>query len=238
MKDTWKKVAVAAVALAGTAGVSNAASLDGPTGLFLNPTAGVAEKSTADVGVDYLQYSNSGVRLNRIGVSGAFGVADKVEVSGGYHRYSKDARYNEWGVGAKYQFLNRPEKGLSVAAGANYLKTTNGGGHSTDVYVVATQAFSNSADRAPIAGNLGVRYNDYSGGSGGDKVDVFAGVVVPITRTGELSLIGELGSKRHTWGESEYALGLHYRPAGASYNVSAGIARHIKVVQVGYVFGK
>lgn len=235
MKYTWK-VAVAAAALVGTAGVSHAASLSGPTGLFLNPTAGIAEKGTVDAGVDYLQFSNDGVRLNRFGIAAATGVADDFEVSGSYHRYSKDARFNEWNIGAKYRFYNKAEKGLSLAAGANYLKVTSGGGHTTDAYVVATKAFANSSGRAPIAGNLGLRYNDHSGG--GDKADVFAGVVVPLSRTGEFSLIGELGSKRHTWGESEYALGVNYSPAGASYNVSAGIARHIKVVQVGYVFGK
>ncbi len=234
MKYAWK-VAVAAAVLTSSAGAAKAVSLSGPTGVFLNPTAGVAKEGAPNVGVDYLRYSNDGVHLNRVGVAGAIGISDKAEISGAFHRYSGDARFNEWNVGAKYQVLNQ-KSGLSVAVGADYQKQTNGGDHRTDGYVVATKPFSTSPDRAPVIGSLGLRYNSY--GASNNQADVFASVMVPLTRSGELHLCGELGSKRSDAGESEYALGLHYAPTGSSYTVAAGIARDIVVVQVGYQFGK
>lgn len=234
MKPVWK-IAVAVAVLGSSAGAAKAASLNGPTGVFLNPTAGIAKKGAPDVAVDYLRYSKDGVRLNRVGVAGVVGITEKAEISGSFHRYSGDAKFNEWTVGAKYQVLSK-QSGLAVAVGADYLKATNGGDHRTDAYVVATQPIKTSANRAPIVGSLGLRYNDY--GNGGDKADVFGSLIIPITRSGELNLCGELGSKRSATGESEYALGLHYAPKGASYTVAAGVARDIFVVQVGYQFGK
>src|SRR5690554_4124975 len=110
MKYAWK-IAVAAAVLTSSAGAAKAVSLSGPTGIFLNPTAGVAKKGAPEVGVDYLRYSKDGVHLNRIGVAGAIGITDKAEISGAYHRYTGDARFNEWNVGAKYQVLNQKASG-------------------------------------------------------------------------------------------------------------------------------
>jgi hypothetical protein len=236
MKNTWK-VAVAAVALVGSAGVAKAdITLSGPTGLFINPTAQIAAKDAPEVAADYGRYSENGYHENDLGIAGAIQLADKIELNGGYHHLGGDADGNQWNVGAKYQLVNPSAKGLAVAIGADYSKVTNGGGHATDAYVAATKAFSVSTDRAPIQGTLGLRYNDYEGGS--NKVDVYAGVAVPLTRTGEFSLIGELGSKRYDYGESVYALGVRYHPKASAFNIGAGIARHTIFVQAGYQFGK
>jgi len=236
MKNTWK-VAVAAAALIGSAGVAKAdITLSGSTGLFVNPTAQVAAKGSPEVAVDYQRYSDHGYHENVIGLAGAIGVADKIEVSGGFHHFGGDGDGNLWNIGAKYQLISPSQKGLGVAIGADYNKYSDGGGHLTDVYAAATKAFNSNSNRAPIQGTLGLRYNDYSGG--GDKVDIFAGVAVPLTRTGEFSLIGELGSKRTDGGDSEYAVGVRYHPQGQAFNIGAGIARHTIFVQAGYKFGK
>jgi len=235
MKHTWK-VALAVAVMAGSAGAAKAdITLSGPTGLFMNPTAQIAAKDAPEVAVDYQRYSNGGYHANDFGIAGAIQLADKLELNGGYHRLGNDDG-NIWNIGAKYQIINQAEKGLGVAVGADYSKFSDGGGHDVDVYAAATKAFNVSTDRAPIQGTLGLRYNDND--FGGSKVDVFAGVAVPLNRTGEFSLIGELGSKRSDYGDTSYALGVRYHPAGSSFNVGAGIARDIVFVQAGYQFGK
>jgi len=235
MKHTWK-VAVAAAALMGSASVAKAdITLSGPTGLFLNPTAQIAPKDAPEAAVDYQRYSDNGYHANAIGIAGAIQLADKLELNGGFHHLGGDADFNQWNVGAKYRILSQSLKGIGVAVGADYSSFTDGGGHDFDVYAAATKDF-NVNGRTPIQGTLGARYNDNDGGD--SKVDVFAGVAVPLTRTGEFSLIGELGTARADYGDSEYALGVRYHPQGSAFNVGAGIARHTIFLQAGYQFGR
>lgn len=236
MKNAWK-VAVAAAALMGSASVAKAdITLSGPTGLFLNPTAQIAPRDAPEIAVDYQRYSNNGYHANDIGIAGAIQLADKLELNGGYHHLGGDSDSDQWNIGAKYRILSPNEKGIGVAIGADYSSFTNGGGHNFDVYAAGTKAFNVNSGRAPIQGTLGVRYNDNDGGN--SKVDVFAGVAVPLTRTGEFSLIGELGTSRVDHGDSEYALGVRYHPQGSAFNVGAGIARHTLFLQAGYQFGR
>jgi hypothetical protein len=236
MKNTWK-VAVAAVALMGSASVAKAdITLSGPTGLFLNPTAQIAPKDAPEVAVDYQRYSENGFHSNAIGIAGAIQLADKLELNGGFHHFGGDSDFDQWNIGAKYRILSQSEKGIGVAVGADYSAFTDGGGHDFDVYAAGTKAFNVNNGRTPIQGTLGVRYNDNDGGN--SKVDVFAGVAVPLTRTGEFSLIGELGTSRVDHGDSDYALGVRYHPQGSAFNVGAGIARHTLFLQAGYQFGR
>jgi len=236
MKNTWK-VAVAAAALIGSASVAKAdVTLSGPTGLFLNPTAQIAQKDAPEVAVDYQRYSNNGYHENDYGIVGAIQLADKLELNGGFHHLGGASDLNQWNIGGKYQIMSQREKGIGVAVGADYSRLTDGGGHNFDVYAAGTKAFNLNTDRAPVQGTLGVRYNDNDGGN--SKVDVFAGVAVPLTRTGEFSLIGELGTARVDHGDSEYALGVRYHPQGSAFNVGAGLARHTLFLQAGYQFGR
>lgn len=247
MKHTWK-IAVAAAVLAGSAGIAKAdITLSGPTGLFLNPTAQIVAKDAPEVAVDYQRHSDHGTHGNVLGVAGAIQLADRLEVNGGFHRLGGAGSSNVWNVGAKYQLITPREKGFGVAVGADYNKVTHSGGNMTDGYIVGTKSFNTNATSAPIQGSLGLRYNDVSGGVG-SKVDVFGGVAVPLSSTGEVSLIGELGSKRFDYGESPYAVGVRYHPTGSSFNLGAGYARGALgglsyggkglFVQAGYQFGK
>ncbi|MEO6906823.1 MAG: hypothetical protein ABI210_02940 [Abditibacteriaceae bacterium] len=261
MKHTWK-AGLVVVALAACAGAAKAdVTLSGPTGLFLNPTAQVAQKS-ADVAVEYQRLSQGGNSANLYGIVGAIQLANKLELNGGFRRVSLDGVHaNDYNGGLKYQVLNQSEKGFALAVGADYGRTTLNIPSfvdltftSYDAYVAGTKDFNSGSGRAPIQGTLGLRWNhlkvDFGGlGSISDsKVDVFAGVAVPLSKTGEFSLIGELGSKRLEGGSSPYSIGVRYHPKASSFNVGAGYARGNTggilgdskglFVQAGYQFGK
>lgn len=72
---------------------------------------------------------------------------------------------------------------------------------------------------------------------------IIAGVEVPVTRTGEVSLIGELGSKQYDYSKSVYAIGVRYHPKASGLSLGVGYGRpwgygHALFAQVGYAFGK
>lgn len=232
------KVALAATALVGQIGIAHAGiSADGPSGLLLNPTAEVAPKGTPTLAADYRHYKEGDYRENVYSVAGVVGITDNAEISGGFRRHGvRDGdNYNDWNLGGKYQVLNKEESGLQVAVGANYYKYTSGGPHSVNVYTAATKAFNLSENRPSTYGTLGLRYNDYQGG--GDKVDVYAGVVTPLTQDGKWWAVGELGSKRAADGKTVYAAGICYSPI-PTFRVAAGVARNTIVTQISYQFGK
>jgi hypothetical protein len=108
---------------------------------------------------------------------------------------------------------------------------------------------------------LGVRWDRYTdfSSSGPDektsKASAFAGVEVPLTRDGALSLIGELQSKNigdpltaSSDAKFPYSLGLRYHPRNQAFSIGAGVARQGLntpyesqprfFVQAGYTFGK
>jgi hypothetical protein len=129
------------------------------------------------------------------------------------------------------------------------------------VYAAASKSFNGSSKRAPIIGTLGVRWDRYTdfSSSGPDektsKASAFAGVEVPLTRDGALSLIGELQSKNigdpltaSSDAKFPYSLGLRYHPRNQAFSIGAGVARQGLntpyesqprfFVQAGYTFGK
>lgn len=224
MKHTWK-IAVAAAVLAGSAGAAKAdLTLNGSTGLFFNPTAQIVEKDAPEVGAHYID--------GDLGIEGAIQLVDKLEVSGGLAVGDSDG--NGWNLGAKYQLFDGSEKGFSLAVGADYFQAGSGDGHASDIYLAGTKAFNISDSRPPLQGTLGIRYNNYSN-SGSSKVDIFAGVDVPLTQ--EFSVIGEVGTQRFDGGDTQYALGLRYHPQGSAFYVGGGFARDTSFIQAGYHFG-
>ena len=263
MKHTWKAaLAVATVAMIGTAGAAKAdLNISGETGLILNPTAEIVQKGHPQVQANYYDF-DGGDNDKVYGIYGAFQAADKLEISGGITKFRSD--YEPWdrsgiAIGAKYQLLNHKDKGFDLAVGAGY---DHGFQRNTHIYAAATKAFRSGADRASVIGTLGVRWDHFKDGddSTSSQASVYAGVQVPITRTGELSVIGEIQSKNlsssyvsYEWGSSynakfPYALGLRYQPKGQAFSVTAGVQRQgfdtpwttspKLFVQAGYTFGK
>jgi hypothetical protein len=252
MKHTWK-AAVAVVALAASAGVAKAdLTLDGQTGLFINPTAEVAAKSNAEIQANYQRFSAYGTHFTTYDIGGAVGVADKLELSGNYGRVSVEGYHdNSWRVGAKYQLLQQADKGFDLAVGGNYGNEgfIEGDLDHYNVYVAGTKAFNTSSNRAPIKGTLGLRWDRYSAyGDSTSKFSVYAGADVPLNRTGEFSLVGEVGSKTIDEAETPYAIGLRYHPNKSGFSIGAGFGRPNLLnsvyggttwfAQIGYAFGK
>jgi len=252
MKHTWKAaLAVATIAMIGTAGAAKAdLNISGETGLILNPTAEIVKKGHPQVQANYYGFQGD-YSEKSYGLYGAIQAADKLEINGGVDTFKSDDPawdYSGFAIGAKYQLLNQRDKGFDLAVGAGYDKGLQRNEH---VYIAATKAFENSGHRAPIKGTVGLRWDSFRLGNDSDrdsKSSVYAGVQLPITRTGEFSLVGEIQSKNVDDGSMPYAIGVRYHPRGQAFSVSAGIQRQgidsgygqdsRLFVQAGYTFGR
>ncbi len=253
MKNTWKAMFTAAALLAVVPAANADLNISGATGLILNPTAQIVAKGQPQIQANYYD-SGSAWDDKYYGVFGAIQVADKLEINGGLSKYrSDDEIWNRSGfaIGAKYQLLREEEKGFALAIGAGHNRAF---ARNTNAYIAATKAFG-AADRASIIGTIGARWDrfDLDGDGESSKASVFAGVQIPVTRNGELSLIGEVQSKNVDSDYADnakipYALGVRYQPNGQAFSVTAGIQRHgintpyerkAKVfLQANYTFGK
>lgn len=254
MKNTWK-AALAAVALLGACQSAKAdLNINGETGLILNPTAQIPAKGQVRLQANYYD-SGSDWNDKYYGVFGAISPADKWEVSGGVSKYrSDDTDWNRSSiaVGAKYQLMSQADKGLDVAIGAGY----NGAlARNIHAYVAATRSLG-VPGRTIVTGTIGARWDRFDDhvGSKSSKASLFAGVEVPVTLGGDVSLIGEVQSKNISSGFSlesgkiPYSLGVRYRPGGQPFSVTAGLQRHgintpwedssKLFVQAGFTFGR
>ncbi len=254
MKNTWKAL-FATVALLGATQAARAdLNINGETGLILNPTAQIAQKGQVRLQANY--YDGGSIWGDKnYGVFGAISPADKLEVSGGITKYrSDDPDWNRssFALGAKYQLLSQADKGLDVAIGAGY----NGAlARNIHAYVAATRSFG-VPGRTIVTGTIGARWDRFDDkvGSKSSKGSLFAGLEVPVTLGGDVSLIGEVQSKNIGSGFSledskiPYSLGVRYKPSGQSLSVTAGLQRHginspwenssKLFAQVGYTFGR
>lgn len=254
MKNTWKAVFAAAALLGATQAARADLNMSGATGLILNPTAQIVAKDQPQIQANYYD-SGSDWDDKYYGIFGAVQAADKLEINGGLSKYrSDDEIWNRSGfaIGAKYQLFNEEQKGFALAVGAGHNRAI---GRNTHAYIAATKAFG-APNRASITGTVGARWDRFDFESDGEssKASVFAGVQIPVTRNGELSLIGEVQSKNvdsdFAGDEAKipYALGVRYQPRGQAFSVSAGIQRlgintpyerKAKLfVQANYTFGK
>ncbi len=249
MKNTFK-VALATLVLAGMSGAAHAdLNYNGEVGLPLNPTAQIPQEGGFRLQGNYYDLGNS---VNFYSVGGAIRASKTapIEINGAVNYVdgggSNDVRFS---VGAKYLFSKESDKaGVRLAAGAGYSEYSISGTalKNTRAYLVASKSFGNPVEgRSSITGHLGVRYDHYEFGGNSDKGSVYAGVEIPVTPTGEVQLLGEVGSKVADGGDVPYSVGLRYRPAQKPFGATVGIQRagitsnDPKVfVQLGYTFGK
>jgi len=250
MKYTWKIGMAAVFVMSAAPAVKADLSLGGQTGLFINPTAGIVEKKHPEVAGQYVRYSDRGYHINGFSVHGALQAVDSLEVSASYIHYGDKYSYSEnnWRIGAKYQILNQQEKGIDLAVGADFLQyNANIDGNAYALYLAATRDFTLKEDRAPIKGTLGLRWDkdDPDGYDSSSKASVFGGVEIPLTRTGQVSLIGELASKSSDHRKSVWDVGVRYHPRGTGFSLGAGYGSiwglqrgSTWFAQVGYQFGK
>ena len=223
---TISSVALATVALATLTGAAHAdLNISGAVGLPVNPTAQIPGVGGARLQANYYDL---GGNASYYGLFGATRVGNNIEVNGGINKLSSDFSQLDrtgFAIGAKYLFTRESDPaGVRLAAGVGYdralLKNTN-------AYLVGTKYLGAvSEGRVPITGHLGVRYDNFDAlGGSSDKFSVFAGVEVPVTRTGELQFVGELGSKKADGGNTVYSAGVRYRPQGRPFGASVGIAQ-------------
>ena len=199
-----------------------------------------------------------GTTFKTYGVGGAAGVADKLELSANYSRLDVEGENgNVWRIGGKYQVLNQKKNGFDLALGGSYEKAS--GTLIDDIFsddlthwnafAAATKAFNQGSSRAAVKGTLGVRWDRFSNSYGNEsKASVYAGADVPLTSTGELSLVGEVGSKIIDYSGTPYAIGLRYHPKQTDFTLAAGfgktgfLSQYVNkggfFVQASYNFGK
>jgi len=231
------KAALAATLVAGTGQAAHAdLTFQGAVGLPLNPTAQIPLEGGARVQGSYIDGDGGSF----IGLHGATRVSDRFEVNGGVYRLSGGGSTTGFNVGAKALLTKESDPvGVRIAVGGGYDRIT--GFNNPYAYLVGTKAFG-VGDR-PITGHLGLRYDRYSGGGFSDnQVSVYAGAEVPVTKTGDFQLVGELQSKNTSFGGTLYSASVRYRPEGTAFGGSLGVVGQSGggganvFAQIGYTF--
>ncbi len=261
MKTLQKTLQGAAVVAALVASVSVAKAdltLQGAVGLPLNPTAQIPQEGGVRVQGNYTDLgryepdaSNSS-RLYSLNAAGRVG--KNFELNGGIEKLDlkfAEGSVNRTGlnIGAKYLFSRESDPvGVRIAAGAGYSRAEF---NNTYAYVVGTKYFGEvTEERVPITGHLGLRYDQFDygflGGDKSNKLSIYAGVELPVTRNGDVSVVGELQSKvvKFSGAKAPFSLSVRYRPQGQGFSASAGImnrgiSRESKgrlFAQIGYTF--
>jgi len=238
------KAALAAAVVVGTAqGARADLNLTGEVGLPINPTAQIPAQGGVRIQGDYWDVGED-TKFMGIHAAGRVGNAP-LEISGGISRVDYDID-DETGIdiGIKYLFTKETDPaGVRIAAGAGYSKSLSKNKHA---YLVASKYLGEvTGERLPIIVHGGVRYDRFDFGTSSSdesKVSAFIGTEIPITRTGDWQLVGEVGSKVVDNGDAPYSASIRYRPAGKGFGVSAGFARHGLssdngfFAQIGYTF--
>lgn len=247
------KVAVATIALAGMSGAAHAdLNAQGEVGLPLNPTAQIPQAGGFRLQGNYYDNQFAGDKISLYSLSGAIraGQTTPLEISANVNRSNGNAsqKSTNFGVGAKYLFSRETDPlGVRTAAGIGYnefdiLKNYH-------AYLVASKSFGNvvpGAGAASITGHLGVRYDRYQAlGITSNRPSIYAGAEVPLTRTGEFQVLGEIGSKVVSGGGSPYSIGVRFRPRQQPFGATVGLQRlgtfdskGRLFAQVGYTFGR
>jgi hypothetical protein len=282
---TYKAI-LAALAVMGSASAAHAdLSQHGAVGLPLNPTAQLPPENTWRVQADYVDTGTAEEELGGstfelaegkfYGLHAAGSLNSRWEISGGIEKFRvrdtfsfpldfSDFDRTGFALGAKYLLSGQDNpQGIRVAAGVGYSHALYKNIHA---YVVGTKNFGANGGRAPIVGHLGLRFDrfDYPefdtlspDPEKSNKVSVYAGAEVPITRSGGLALVGEIQSKRakDTLYDSgtelfeakfPYSLSVRWRQPGKGFSASVGVQRqglpgfrdHAWFAQIGYTFGE
>jgi hypothetical protein len=243
MNKTFKAAIAAVVALSATQAARADLTLNGAVGLPLNPTAQIPNEGGVRLQGNF--YDGDG-GLKHYGLFAAGRVGENIEISGGINKLDAPAGSlldkTGFAIGAKYLITRESDPaGVRFAVGAGYDHALIKNVH---VYGVATKSFGNPTNRAPITGHLGLRYDrfDFPVAGDTDKVSVFAGAEVPLSSTGDFSLVGEIQSKNIDGGDAPYSISGRYRPQGKPFGISAGYQRQGIIsdgnffVQIGWTF--
>jgi hypothetical protein len=246
-------VVKAALATALVVGASSSAKADltyqGAVGLPINPTAQIPLPGGVRVQGSYYDLGDTASGANRAdakfyGIHAAGRAGGTFEVNGGVHQFRSNVttvggtvgdRSTGFSLGGKYLFSRETDpEGVRLAVGAGFQDQDVFGldGKNYHAYLTASKYLGAvSGERVPVTGHLGLRYDRYEFQLGAgpntrsNKASVFAGVEVPFTRTGDLSFVGELGTKTVAGGSTQYSASVRYRPQEQPFSASLGIQR-------------
>lgn len=227
MKKTFKVALAATLALSTAQAARADLNINGAVGLPLNPTAQIPEPGGVRLQGNYYDGGDAGAgNAKYFGIFGAGRAGNNIEINGGINRLDgAGAGVDQTGVaiGAKYLITRESDPaGVRFAVGAGYDHALLRNFH---VYGVATKYLGTvTGERLPIAGHLGIRFDRWGSVVDDNKVSIFAGAEVPLTRTGDFQVLGEIQSKNVTGGDVPYSVALRYRPRRAPFGVTAGLS--------------
>lgn len=232
------QAALAATLVLSAAGTARAdLTMNGAVGLPLNPTAQIPMTGGARVQANYhdLGDAGGGVDFKHYGAYVSGRVWRQLELNGGVEKLRAKLvpGLDNTGIaiGAKYLFTRETDPiGVRIAAGAGYSRVLL---KNTHVYLVASKTLGQiGGERPPVTGHLGIRWDRHTlediGGPKSRKASVYGGVEVPLTATGNFSLVGELQSKNNEFGgaRAPYSAALRWRQPGQGFSASIGVQRH------------
>jgi len=238
MKTIPKVLLTAAAALGlGTAAHADL-TLNGASGMFLNPDARINGSLVPQVQANY---NDLGDGAKSYGIYGAYSLTGKTEVGAGIgHLDTGGDSRSGFAVNIKQSLLGVPGVGTHVALGAGYDDI-----HFANLYgyVAATQDLGSKIGGHPLAATLGLRWDRFGKEIDSTKASIYGGIDYGISD--KLHLIGELQSRNTKYDTpSPYAIGIRYS-ASHGITLGAGIQRTgwdgdsgRFFLQAGYKFGR
>lgn len=237
MKMLTKVLLTATAALGlGTAAHADL-TLNGASGMFLNPDARINSSLVPQIQANYNDFDDG---AKSYGLYGAIGLGGKTEIGGGVG-YLKTPGDSDTGfaVNIKQSLIGVPGVGTNVAIGAGYDDIHSG---NLFGYVAATQNFGSRLTGHGLSATLGLRWDRFGKDIDSTKASVYGGVDFAISN--KLHLIGELQSRNTKYDSpSPYAIGVRYSPLNG-FTLGAGIQRTgwsgsdgEFFLQAGYKFG-
>lgn len=222
-------------------GISTAAhadlTLNGASGMFLNPDARINSGLVPQVQGNYNDLGNGG---KSYGLYGAIGLGSKTEVGAGVgHLNTNGNSKSGIAVNIKQSLIGVPGVGTNIAYGAGF-----DGIHYNDLYgyVAGTQDFGSKLTGHGLSATLGLRWDRFGSQIDSTKTSIYGGVDLQLNS--KLHLIGELQSRNTKYDTpSPYAIGVRYS-ALHGITLGAGIQRTgwdgdngRFFLQAGYKFG-
>jgi len=220
----------------------------GPTGLILNPTAGVMGRGQYSVQAGYYREKPTFFKLRGWNLNVATGIADRLELAVGLQDVKATATpggtfFDMTAVsgGLKYQVHQESGGSPAMAVGVQMSNVAKQGG----AYLVWSKTLTaknggGGKEENDWRVHAGVRYDavdsrrSVATGSDENKVTVFGGIEAPVAN--RLRFMGEFNQRHKALLTSPFSATLHY---GASENthVFAGIARIGVSSETGWVVG-
>ncbi len=196
-----------------------AATIYGPSGLILNPSAHVPPEGAAGFGISTFTVENGGTPGDNsrwLSSTLDFGLGGKGEVGLTYLRVSDGSTRNGLGGFAKYQFLQESPKRPAVAVGLDLIRNDL---TTTQYYVVATKRLSPPESHNPFTLTGGVMQVEDRDGRSVSDMDAFGGFDIRLAP--HVGFVAEWRDR--TEGNLKDSSGAMLTYAGKKYGIGAGL---------------